>query len=76
MDKQILEKHLSCVVKYLVGQVGHGISTGLCNVIVAKKACPVISRLDVLRICTDNPKSTTLSDVKCYSLSLCIFTYQ
>ena len=29
IDKQILEKHLSCFVKYLVGQVGHGISTGL-----------------------------------------------
>ena len=29
MDKQILEKHLSCFVKYPVGQVGHGISTGL-----------------------------------------------
>ena len=29
MDKQILKKHLSCAVKYLVGQVGHGISTGL-----------------------------------------------
>ena len=32
MDKQILEKHLSCVVKHLVGQVGHGISTGLHDV--------------------------------------------
>ena len=31
MDKQILKKHLSCAVKYLVGQVGHGISTGLHN---------------------------------------------
>ena len=29
MDKQILKKHLSCAVKYLVGQVGNGISTGL-----------------------------------------------
>ena len=29
LDKQILKKHLSCAVKYLVGQVGHGISTGL-----------------------------------------------
>ena len=28
-DKQILEKHLSCSVKYLDEQVGHGISTGL-----------------------------------------------
>ena len=29
VDKQILEKHLSCSVKHLVGQDGHGISTGL-----------------------------------------------
>ena len=29
LDKQVLEKHLSCGLKYLVGQVGHGISTGL-----------------------------------------------
>ena len=29
VDKQSLEKHLSYAVKYLVGQVGHGISTGL-----------------------------------------------
>ena len=29
MDKQILKKRLSCVVKYLVRQVGHGISTVL-----------------------------------------------
>ena len=32
LDKQVLEKHLSCAVKYLVGQVGHGISTGLIQV--------------------------------------------
>ena len=29
VDKQSLEKHLSCAVKYLVG---HGISTGLSNI--------------------------------------------
>ena len=35
MDKHIFKKHLSCAVKYLVGQVGHGISTGLnCYIIV------------------------------------------
>ena len=32
VDKQSLEKHLSCAVKYLVGQVGHGISRGLSNI--------------------------------------------
>ena len=32
VNKQSLEKHLSCVVKYLVVQVGHGISTCLSNI--------------------------------------------
>ena len=49
---------------------------GFCKVIVAKKACPVIFRFDVFRTCTEDPNSTAFSDVKCYSLSLCIITYQ
>ena len=32
VDKHSLEKHLFCAVKYLVGQVGHGNSTGLSNI--------------------------------------------
>ena len=41
---------------------------GFCKVIVEKKACPDICRVDLFRTCTDEPNSTTLSDVKCCSL--------
>ena len=49
---------------------------GFCKVIVAKKACPDLCRVDLFRTCTDESKSTTLSDVKYCSLSLCIFINQ
>ena len=35
----------------------------LCKVIVAKKACPAICRIDLFPTCTDDPNSTALSDV-------------
>ena len=41
---------------------------GFCKVIVEKKACPDICRVDLLHTCTDEPNSTTLSDVKYCSL--------
>ena len=41
---------------------------GFCKVIVEKKACQGICRVDLFRTCTDEPNSTTLSDVKCCSL--------
>ena len=41
---------------------------GFCKVIVEKKACPDICRVDLFRTYTDKPNSTTLSDVKSYSL--------
>ena len=50
MDKQILEKHLSCVVKYLVGQVGHGISTGL-------HECVLLIDFSVLRVTVSHKES-------------------
>ena len=41
---------------------------GFYKVIVEKNACPNICRVDLFRTCTDEPNSTTLSDVKCCSL--------
>ena len=49
---------------------------GFCKVSVAEKAFSVIYMFDLSRVCTNDPKSTALSDVKCYSLSMCIFAYQ
>ena len=39
-----------------------------CSVIVEKKACPDICRVNLFRTCTDEPNLSTLSDVKCCSL--------
>ena len=49
---------------------------GFCKVVVATKACPDICRIYLFFTCSGEPNSTTLSDVKCCSLSLCIFIYQ
>ena len=43
-----------------------------CKVIVEQKACQDICRVDLFRTCTDEPNSTTYSDVKCCSL---VFVY-
>ena len=41
---------------------------GFCKVTVEKKACTDICSVDLFRTYTDEPNSTTLSDVKCCSL--------
>ena len=41
---------------------------GFCKVIVEKKACQDICRVDLFRTCTEEPNSTTLGDVTCCSL--------
>ena len=41
---------------------------GFCKVIVERKACPDICRVDLFRTCTEEPSSMTLSDGKCFSL--------
>ena len=47
---------------------------GFCKVIVEKKACPDICRVDLFHTCTDEPNSMTLSDVKCCSLVIVYLT--